>query len=227
MSADKILIIEDEPGIADNIVFALESEGFVTTVCHTGQEGLEKALSNDFAFIILDIGLPDISGIEVCKQIRIKSTVPLLFLTARSSEIDKILGLELGADDYLTKPFSPRELVARIRAVLRRSSKTSQTDLDVSLPIQVDTERREIYFFGKLLDLSFYEFEILTTLARRPGIVFSRDVIMGRVWENPSMITERTVDTHIKSIRKKLKAIDTRELIVTHRSVGYSLRDSW
>lgn len=227
MSADKILIIEDEPGIADNIVFALEAEGFVTTVCHTGQEGLEQALSRNFTFIILDIGLPDISGIEVCKQVRIKSTVPLIFLTARSDEIDKILGLELGADDYLTKPFSPKELVARIRAVLRRSSKTPKTNLDVSLPIKIDTERREIYFFGKLLEMSFYEFEILTTLARRPGIVFTRDVIMGRVWENPSMITERTVDAHIKSIRKKLKAIDTRELIVTHRSVGYSLRDSW
>ena len=229
--ADKILVIEDEPGIVDNISYALTTEGFECQAASTGKEGLDNLGESSFDLIVLDIGLPDISGIEVCKEIRKKSQIPILFLTARSEEIDKVLGLEMGADDYMVKPFSPRELVARIRAILRRTTATmteQESTSDPKFPFAKDSNRREIRYFNQKLDLSAYEYNILSVLLGHPGWVYSRDRIMSIVWEEPGMVTERTVDAHIKSLRQKLRAINPDiEAIITHRSVGYSLRESW
>ena len=147
MLVKRVLIVEDEPAIADNIVFALEAEGFATTVCHTGREALDTFLDSEIVFIVLDIGLPDLSGIEVCKQVRAKSNVPLTFLTAKSDEIDRILGLELGADYYITKPFSPRELTARILTILRMvDTKAEARVRDTSRPLHIDDNRRMFHF---------------------------------------------------------------------------------
>lgn len=230
-----VLVIEDEPAIADNIAFALEAENFGVVCCSTGKEGVDRAKQGDIALIILDVGLPDISGLEVCKIIREKENIPLLFLTARSDEVDRILGLELGADDYVTKPFSPRELVARVRAILRRApnhesrgalSPTLSHDNN-KIPLTINSDRREVTYFGTRIELSFYEFEIVRLLRSRPGWVFSRHMIISSLWEDPGMVTERTVDAHIKSIRSKLRLVSSEDAIVTHRSVGYALRDVW
>jgi len=220
-----ILVVEDEPGIADNITFALESEGFFVTHATTASEGITQYQERHFHLILLDVGLPDYSGFEVCKTIRKESQVPLVFLTARSEEIDRILGLELGADDYITKPFSPRELVARIKAILRRSGQDTPTQ-SVSTPgLSIDHNKREIRYHGTFLPLSFHEFELLSLLASRPGWVYSRERILETIWTDPSMVSTRTVDAHIKALRKKMRTITNEELILTHRSVGYSLKE--
>ena len=231
----KILLIEDEAPIADTIVYALESEGFTVAWCPTGQKGLDVFDPDQVCLVILDIGLPDISGFDVARQIRGLAMTPLIFLTARSEEVDRIVGLEMGADDYVVKPFSPRELTARVRAVLRRTEQgteepsASAEGLDEVIPERgffIHTLRHQIYFDGEPLDLSRYEFRLLEILVRRPGQVFSREHLMNLAWETPEMSMERTVDTHIKTIRKKLKAARPQEdVIITHRGVGYSLRD--
>ena len=191
------------------------------------------------ALIILDIGLPDASGFDVCREIRKSSNIPLLFLTARGEEIDRIMGLELGADDYVTKPFSGREVVARVRALLRRSSPDHSTaDLStrhLSEPLQthskhprftVDAAKFIISFDTVPIPLSRYEYRLLLVLLARPGRVYSREELMNRAWETPEMSLERTVDTHIKTIRAKLRSIAAEEdLIITHRGLGYSLRE--
>ncbi len=219
-----ILIIEDEPGIADTVTYALEREGFEPLWAATGAEGMDRMAKGRVDLVILDIGLPDISGFDLVKMIRKESEVPVLVLTARSDEIDRILGLELGADDYIVKPFSPRELVARVRAVLRRSG--GGTPPAGNTPFTIDTERRQIIYRGAPLDLARYEYEILCLLIRRPGWVYTREKIMEMVWVEPDESFERTVDTHIKTIRAKLRAVDPgTDPIMTHRGVGYSLRD--
>jgi len=220
-----ILTIEDEPGIADTVTYALEREGFRPLWAPTGAEGMARLDRGGVDLIILDIGLPDISGFDLVKAIRKRSGVPLLVLTARSGEIDRVLGLELGADDYIVKPFSPRELVARVRAVLRRSGGDTPS-VPGSASFVIDPERRQIAYRGERLDLARYEYEILCLLIRRPGWVFTREKIMEMVWIEPDESFERTVDTHIKTIRAKLRAIDPgADPIMTHRGVGYSLRE--
>jgi two-component system catabolic regulation response regulator CreB len=220
-----ILIIEDEPGIADTVTYALAREGFEPVWSATGAEGMARIERGPIGLIILDIGLPDISGFELAKMIRKKSNVPLLMLTARSDEIDRVLGLELGADDYIVKPFSPRELVARVKAVLRRSGAGTETPPGNRV-FTIDTERRQITYRGTALELARYEYEILCLLIRRPGWVFTRDKIMELVWIEPDESFERTVDTHIKTIRAKLRGVDPEvDPIITHRGVGYSLRE--
>jgi two-component system catabolic regulation response regulator CreB len=219
-----ILIIEDEPGIADTVTYALSREGFEPVWAATGAEGRARLERGGIDLVILDIGLPDISGFDLAGTIRKLSNVPLLMLTARSDEIDRVLGLEMGADDYIVKPFSPRELVARVRAVLRRSGGAPAPSGGSAFAI--DTDRRRITYRGSLLDLSRYEYEILCLLARRPGWVYTREKIMELVWIEPDESFERTVDTHIKTIRAKLRAVDPgTDPIVTHRGVGYSLRE--
>ncbi|MBP7736170.1 MAG: two-component system response regulator CreB [Spirochaetes bacterium] len=221
-----ILIIEDEPGIADTVTYALEREGFLPLWAPTGAEGMARLDSGGVDLVILDIGLPDISGFDLVKAIRKRSAMPLLVLTARSGEIDRVLGLELGADDYIVKPFSPRELVARVRAVLRRSGGDNNTAVPGSASFSIDAERRQITYRGERLDLARYEYEILCLLIRRPGWVFTREKIMEMVWIEPDESFERTVDTHIKTIRAKLRAVDPgTDPIMTHRGVGYSLRE--
>jgi two-component system catabolic regulation response regulator CreB len=175
--------------------------------------------------IILDIGLPDMNGLELCKEIRQDHTLPIIFLTARADEVDRVVGLEIGADDYVTKPFSPRELSARVKAVLRRADQTGRKGTS-SKAFEVDESRRRIAYFGRFLDLSLHEYNLLTIFIRRPGHVFSRDRLMALAWEDPEASLDRTVDAHIKNIRAKLKQImPDEDPIITHRGMGYSLKE--
>jgi two-component system, OmpR family, catabolic regulation response regulator CreB len=222
-----ILIIEDEAEIAGTIEYALSTEGFSVVHVLNGRDGLEKISGADL--IILDAGLPDISGFDLCREIRKTSEIPIIFLTARDSEIDRIVGLELGADDYVTKPFSPRELAARVKAVLRRSAQEEDTE---ELPngaisigsLSICDQRKEVHFHEKPIALSPNEYRILFFLMGHSGRIFSREQIMNQVWEDPGFSTERTVDTHIKTLRAKLRLIDEETVIETHRGFGYSLR---
>jgi len=220
-----VLIVEDEPAIADTIQYALETDGF-STVCTASGLTVAGILSDHTVdLIVLDIGLPDINGFELCKKIRHRYTTPIIFLTARTEEIDRVVGLEIGADDYVTKPFSPRELVARVKAVLRRTAlgKTRPANAHGFL---VNESKRQITYFGQILTLSRYEFNILKTFVRRPGHVFSRDRLMDLAWESPEASMDRTVDAHIKNIRAKLKIIKPDiDPIVTHRGTGYALKE--
>jgi two-component system, OmpR family, catabolic regulation response regulator CreB len=220
---DIVLIVEDEPGIADALVYSLSTEGFEPVWVATAAEGLTAVREKRASFVVLDIGLPDMSGFDCLKEIRKISDIPVLCLTARSSEIDKVLGLELGADDYVVKPFSPREVCARVKAVLRRTDpKIEHSDS----PFIIDQQKRQISYFDEKLSLSRYEYEILLLLITRPGWVFSRQKIMDLVWMEPDDSFERTIDAHIKSIRSKMKAVrDDIDPIETHRGVGYSLRE--
>ncbi|HAK61496.1 MAG TPA: two-component system response regulator CreB [Nitrospiraceae bacterium] len=227
----KILIIEDEPSIADNITYALSTEGFDPVCCGTGKDALSILNNTTFELIILDIGLPDVSGFELLKEIRKTANTPVICVTARSDEIDRVVGLEIGADDYIVKPFSPRELTARVRAVLRRTTERTSRPLEEtcapSFPFHIDKERYAISYYDEPLELSRYEFRLLCVLISNPGRVYSREQLMTQVWEEPDMSLERTVDTHIKTIRQKLKAIrPDEESIVTHRGLGYSLKES-
>ncbi|MDA3900712.1 MAG: two-component system response regulator CreB [Spirochaetes bacterium] len=219
----RVLIIEDEPGIADSLEYVLRTEGFDTVWVQTGNEGLSIIRDKQCDFVVLDIGLPDINGFEVLKQIRSGSQLPVLCLTARAEEIDRILGLELGADDYVSKPFSPREVSARIKAILRRSNAPEKNS---SCPFQIDTNKRQILYFGQKLQLSRYEFDILSLLANRPGWIFNRQKIMDLVWLEPDDSFDRTVDAHIKMLRAKLKEVRPDiDPIETHRGIGYSLKE--
>ncbi len=243
--ASKILIIEDEPAIADTLLYALKTEGFLPDWCATGQAGLAALAAQDYALIVLDIGLPDGSGFEFCKTIRSHSQIPIIFLTARSAEIDRVVGLEIGGDDYLVKPFSPRELTARVRAILRRSlgfdTKTQTATASSTRPpvpttppsasaarlaFHHDETRCLVSYQGKPLDLTRYEYRLLKALLAQPGRVFSRDQLMTAAWEEPAASLDRTVDAHIKTLRAKLRAIDkSSDPIQTHRGLGYSLRE--
>lgn len=225
--AAKVLIVEDEPGIADNIVYALKTDGFDTVWCTTGREALKALEANGIALIVLDVGLPDRNGFDLCRDIRKHSDVPIIFLTARTQEIDRVVGLELGADDYVSKPFSPRELAARVKAVLRRGRPQATAPTPPSgSPFRVDRQKMQIHYFDRLLDLSRYEFRILDILLERPGWVFSRDQIMDKVWAEPEASMDRTVDTHIKTLRAKLHRIKPKlDPIQTHRGLGYSLKE--
>lgn len=221
----RVLIVEDEPAIADTIQYALSTDGFETVCFNSGGPVIDCLSKDPVDLIILDIGLPDINGFELCKEIRKTHLTPIIFLTARADEVDRVVGLEIGGDDYVTKPFSPRELSARVKAVLRRMR--PQTDAaQSSQTFQVDESKKQILFFGQRLELSRYEYDILKTFIRRPGHVFSREQLMDMVWDEPEASMDRTVDAHIKNIRIKLKAIkDELEPIVTHRGMGYSLRE--
>ena len=230
----RVLIVEDEPGIADTLQYALRTEGFEPAWCATGEDALARVAAEPPALVILDVGLPDASGFEVFKRLRAISDVPVVFLTARSDEIDRVVGLELGADDYIAKPFSPRELVARVRGVLRRSARAAAPTTPAAtagapaalLPIAVDEGRMQIRYYGRLLDLSRYEFGLLRTLAARPGHVFSREALLERVWGNDTESMDRTVDAHVKTVRAKMKQVaPNQEPIRTHRGSGYALAE--
>jgi two-component system, OmpR family, catabolic regulation response regulator CreB len=222
----KILIVEDEPAIADTIQYALETEGFQPLTAPTGQEALQQVDADGIDLVILDIGLPDINGFELCKQIRRKSTLPIIFLTARSEEVDRVVGLEIGGDDYVVKPFSPRELTARVKAILRRTRSDNPTDSSPQTVWSVDDAKRRIHYFGHPLKLSRTEFELLRTLIGRPGQVFTREQLMASVWDEPEASMDRTVDAHIKNLRAKLKSVRPDiDPIITHRGTGYALRE--
>ncbi|CAK7006225.1 MAG: Transcriptional regulatory protein CreB [Desulfovibrio sp.] len=238
-----ILVIEDEQSIADTVVHAITKEGYAAEWRERGEGCLTLLREKDFALVVLDVGLPDISGFELCKAIRTFSSVPVIFLTARDDEIDKIVGLEIGADDYVTKPFSPRELGARIKSVLRRFAaaasaggenpagrRTLETGpYSKNRPesrLVIDNEKLLALFDGNKLELTRYEFGLLTLLAQKPGRVFSRETIMRAVWGEDSPSLDRTVDTHVKSLRAKFRDAGADiDPIITHRGTGYALKD--
>ncbi|MDF3821254.1 response regulator [Leptospira sp. 96542] len=221
--AQTILIIEDEPGILETIQITLETEGFRFKSAMTGEAGLE-ALDETIKLVLLDIGLPDQTGFSVLKEIRKLVNTPVILLTARNAEIDKVLGLELGADDYVVKPFSPRELTARIRAILRRTE--ANLHETKSKPFRLDTKRKIIYYFETSLILSPYEFKTLELFLENPGRIFSREEIMDKVWTEPEDSFDRAVDTVIKNIRIRLKDVKPDlDPIETKRSQGYGLKD--
>jgi two-component system catabolic regulation response regulator CreB len=231
MSEKTILIVEDEQAIADSIAFALGKEGFAPHHVMLGEQALAAARELAPALVILDVGLPDISGLDVCRRLRQFSEVPVIFLTARSDEIDRIVGLEIGADDYVTKPFSPRELVARVRVILRRAG-NGNAPAAASAPaasrtpgFELRAAEARILFAGQPLDLTRYEYLLLKTLVEHPGHVLSRAQLMDRVWCDAPETLDRTVDAHVKSLRAKLRAIDDNaDPIQTHRGMGYSLQ---
>lgn len=219
-----VLIIEDEPAIAETLIYAFKEAGIATTHKLLGGDAMAQIKQQAFDFVILDVGLPDMTGFDVCKLIRAESNIPILFLTARNHEIDRIVGLEIGADDYVTKPFSPREVVARVNAILRRTVLKQETH-HKNNSFTVDELANRVQYRGQLLDLTRYEFLLLKTLIQQPQRVFSRNQLMDIVWVNAENTLERTVDAHIKTLRAKLRAVDTQtEAIITHRGMGYSLQ---
>ena len=224
-----ILVVEDEAAIAETILYALRTEGFDPLWKATGHDALAALNERPVALVVLDVGLPDMSGFDVCREIQRRSPVPVIFLTARSGEVDKIVGLELGADDYLAKPFSPRELTARVRAVLRRTNGQAAVQ-PAPWPStgvwQHEEVRCRISYRAKLLDLTRNEYRLLGALLASPGRVFNRDQLMTAAWEDPGAALDRTVDAHIKTLRAKLReAAPEADPIVTHRGLGYSLRE--
>lgn len=217
-----ILLVEDEPAIADAVAYALRAEGYATEHVLLGGDAVPRVRRGGVDLVLLDVGLPDRSGFDVCRELRGFSAVPVVFLTARDDEFDRVLGLELGADDYIAKPFSPRELVARVRARLRRHAGHDDARRVGRFELEADAHR--IRFDGHALDLTRYEHALLAELLRRPGAILTRAQLLDRAWEDALESGERTVDTHVKTLRAKLRAIDPgSDPVRTHRGVGYSI----
>jgi two-component system catabolic regulation response regulator CreB len=221
-----ILIVEDEPAIADTVGYALRAEGFATEHVLLGSAVLPRVREGGIDLVVLDVGLPDVGGFDVCRALRAQGDIPVIFLTAREGEVDRVLGLELGADDYVVKPFSPRELVARVRACLRRRTPATQERWQAHGPFEVDREGHRIRYRGRLLDLTRYEYGVLEALLARPGAVLSRAQLMDGVWSDALESSDRTVDTHVKTLRAKLRVAGgdaAADCIRTHRGLGYSI----
>jgi DNA-binding response OmpR family regulator len=212
----KILLVEDDPGIGDALEFSLRAAGH--EVVRTAQGRPALSLTAEAEFVVLDIGLPDMDGFDVCRELRKSSDVPVLFLTSRTEEIDRVVGLELGADDYMAKPFSTRELLARIKAIARRSSVRGEQAVS---GLVLDRETFHASVDGRVMDLSRTEFDLLDCLSAQPGRVFTREQILDQAWRDGGCVTDRTVDAHIKSLRRKLAPADC---IETVRGVGYRFR---
>jgi len=224
LKSNCIFIVEDEPSIAQTVQFTLEAEGFSTEHFLTGTACLESLNNSVPSLILLDVGLVDGSGFEFFRRIRQLTETPVIFMTARNAEIDRVAGLEMGADDYVVKPFSLRELVARVRAVLRRVESSPAPGSGRSDIFQIDSMRRQIDYHGQPLDLTLHEYSLLKTLLSHPERVFTRGQLLERGWDNPDHRLERTIDSHIKSLRSKLRQIQPNaDPICTHRGVGYSL----
>ena len=217
-----ILVVDDEISIQELIKLYLEKEGFRVESAGSGKEALERIDAVKPSLVVLDIMLPDMNGLDVCRELRQRTDVPVLMLTARKDDIDKILGLEMGADDYLTKPFNPRELVARIRAVLRRSGSGQRPGKLIEAGnLRIDLARREVTVAGTPAKLRTKEFELLAALAQNFGIVLTRERLLEMIWETDYYGETRTVDMHINHVRDKITAADVE--IETVRSVGYKL----
>ncbi|MBQ1770624.1 MAG: response regulator transcription factor [Clostridia bacterium] len=222
MTTQKILIADDEPTVHESLGIYLKADGFETVDAYDGQETLDK-LNADISLVVLDLMMPKKSGIEVCREIRKTSQLPILMLTAKGEEIDRILGLELGADDYIVKPFSPREVVARIKAVLRRTSEQPKSDSDVVTHngLSIDLKSYTVLLKGEPVICTPKEIEILHLLASHPGQVFTREQLLSKVWGYDFAGETRTVDTHIKRIRAKLDSASLGWSIKTIYGVGY------
>lgn len=215
-----ILIVEDESAIADTLVYALQADGHSTEWVNLGSAAIEQQRARPADLVILDIGLPDISGFETCRQLRRFTEVPVMFLSARDAEIDRVVGLEIGADDYVVKPFSPREVAARVRAILKRMAPRVES---LAAPFQVDTLSMQISYRAQPLALTRHEFRLLQCLLEQPRRVFSREQLLDAVGVPSDAGYERTIDSHIKSLRAKLRQVAAdAEPIQTHRGLGYS-----
>jgi len=217
-----ILIVEDEPSIADTLLFVLQAEGFNVTWKTLAGDALALLQSAAIDLVIMDVGLPDIMGFEACKRLRKFSNVPVIFLTARGDELDRVVGLEIGADDYVVKPFSPREVAARVKAILKRVIPATIISDPVSREFKIDHERLQIFYCQQLLQLTRVEFKLLQTLVEQPQRVFSRDQLLSAVGTATEAGYDRSIDTHIKTLRAKLRQISAgSDVIQTHRGVGY------
>lgn len=220
-----VLIVEDEAAIADTLVYALQAEGFSTRWSTLAGEALTLLEREAVDLVILDVGLPDISGFEACKRLRRFSEVPVMFLTARNDEIDRVVGLEIGADDYVVKPFSPREVAARVKAILKRVGPREAAAKPADGPFRIDTERVRIDYHSQPLSLTRLEFQLLQCLLGQPERVFSREQLLDALGVSADAGYERTIDSHIKSLRAKLRQVaPDAEPIQTHRGLGYSLK---
>ena len=228
--APRILLVDDEQSVQTLLAYPLRKEGYEVVSALDGQAALDRLREGAFDLVVLDLMLPRVDGFEVCRQVRARSSVPIIMLTARAEEIDKVLGLELGADDYITKPFSVREFRSRVKAVLRRAA-LAQPDEAFEEPLEngelrMDFEKRTVALAGEPVRLTYVEFEILAALARNPGRVYNRMVLLERVWGDASYRDPRTVDVHIRHLREKLEREPRRpELIHTVRGVGYRFRE--
>jgi DNA-binding response OmpR family regulator len=220
MERGTVLVVDDEPNIADLIELYLSREGFRVVKATTGEGGVQAVTEHRPRLVVLDVGLPDIDGLEVCRRLRATSTIPVIFLTARDSEVDRVLGLEMGADDYVTKPFSPAELVARVKAVLRRTEGPAAAEIVQVGSATIDIGRREVRVRDDVVAFTAKEFELLRFLAERPGLALSRQQILDGVWGYDWYGDARTVDVHLAQVRKKL---DGAVRIDTVRGTGYRL----
>jgi two-component system OmpR family response regulator len=223
----RILIADDEPNIREVITFALERAGFQTATARNGGETLQAFRRGPLDLIILDIGMPEMDGLEVCRQIRKTSDVPILFLSARDEEIDRVLGLEIGGDDYVTKPFSARELVARVNVILKRARSGSKMPEAMSHGrLRLDAARHGVWFGDAAVKLTALEFEILAAFMARPEVVFSREQLMEAAYGAGTYVSERTIDSHIRNLRAKFAEAGCENVVETIHGVGFKLGTS-
>ena len=226
--AKHILLVDDEPRIQDVVEYALTKEGYRVTCLSNGHAALARLAQETFDLVVLDVMLPDVDGLEICRTLRKSSKVPILFLSARGDEVDRIVGLELGGDDYLVKPFSPRELVARVRAVLRRFENGQESEpprARVYGALELDPERHEARYSGQRIVLTATEFALLLALYERPGVVLSRAQLLDKAYPGDVHVTERTLDTHVRRIRAKFR-IAGGDPVSTVHGVGYKAVES-
>jgi DNA-binding response OmpR family regulator len=228
----RILLVDDEQSIQTLLSYPLRRDGYEVVQATDGREALERFEERPFDLVVLDVMLPQLDGLEVCRRLRSRSAVPIIMLTAKSEEIDKVVGLEIGADDYITKPFSMREFRSRVKAALRRSelSRAAENGSGGALVIhelRIDPDKRTVTVRGEPIATTFVEFEILITLARSPGRVFTRAMLLARVWGDSAYRDPRTIDVHIRHLREKLER-DPKdpEYLFTVRGVGYRFRDT-
>ena len=222
-----ILVVDDDAHIRDVICFALEKAGHTFLTAKDGKAALETFSSDGVDLVILDIGLPELDGLEVCKELRKTSDVPILFLSARDDEIDRILGLEIGGDDYVTKPFSPRELMARVNVILKRVQSVPQAEQEEGIlskgVLELDPEHRSARICEEQLHLTAIEFNILKTVLARPRMAFTRDQIMTAAWPDNVHVSERTIDSHVRNLRSKLSIAGSDDVIETVHGIGFRL----
>jgi DNA-binding response OmpR family regulator len=227
----RILLVDDEQAIQTLLSYPLQKDGYEVVRATDGRQALARFEEAAFDLVVLDVMMPQLDGLEVCRRLRARSTVPIIMLTAKAEEVDKVIGLELGADDYITKPFSMREFRSRVRAALRRGAMSRSEEIGEDAPLRVlaleiDFAKRSVTVRDEKVELTFVEFEILTALARNPGRVFTRDMLLTRIWGDSAFRDQRTIDVHIRHLREKLErdAKDP-EYLFTVRGVGYRFRD--
>jgi DNA-binding response OmpR family regulator len=225
-----ILLVDDEDSVQKLLTYPLERDGFRVVSARDGEEALQRFAAEPVDLVVLDIMLPKLDGLEVCKRLRAESSVPIIMLTARDDEFDTVLGLELGADDYITKPFSIREFRSRVRALLRRAGTAQRAretgEVLEAGPLRIDSDRRTAQLDGKAIELTYVEFELLRTLAASPGRVFSRRALLEAVWGDAAYREPRTIDVHVRHLREKLEHDPSDpDLILTVRGAGYRFRE--